>query len=143
LGSSLDRLEANVTISLPLSSVVNGTMVNSTSIPNSSFAGSFSVRRPSTRMTSSSSTSPTPTGTNASPVGPLCGAPGGKPRVVHATRVPCLGSSSSDVSPALHVGQRGWAGNAVAPQLPHRLPIKRGLSSGQVEMSGASAFCMA
>src|SRR4051794_2307591 len=71
----------------------------------------------------------------------VCG-PGGKPCVVHGTRVPRRGSSTSDISPTLHFGQRDWAGNAVAPQLPQRLPISCGFLSGQVEISGANAFCM-
>jgi hypothetical protein len=46
-----------------------------------------------------------------------------------------------DISPALHLGQRCWTGNVVAPHAPQRLPISCGFSSGQVEISGASAFC--
>jgi hypothetical protein len=46
------------------------------------------------------------------------------------------------MSALLHFGQRCWLGKVVAPQLPHRLPISRGLSSGHVEISGASAFCV-
>src|SRR6185312_12331126 len=97
---------------------------------------------PSTRITSSSCTSPTPNGTKSLPVAPLYGAPGGKPCVVHATRVPRRGSSASAMSPPLHFGQRCWTGKVVAPQLPQRLPTSCGLSCGQVEISGASAFCM-
>ncbi len=46
--------KAKVTISLPSASVVNGIMVSSTSMPNVSFSGSFSVSRPSTRTLSPS-----------------------------------------------------------------------------------------
>src|SRR3989442_15759496 len=46
------------------------------------------------------------------------------------------------MSPTLHLGQRCWTGNTVAPQLSQVLPMSCGLSSGQVEISGASAFCM-
>src|ERR1700733_12420449 len=53
-------------------------MVSSTCWPNSNLAGSFSVSRPSTRITSPSWTRPTPNGTKSSPVGPAEGAPGGK-----------------------------------------------------------------
>src|SRR5580693_473821 len=74
---------ANVMTSAPSSSVVNGTMVSSTSWPNCSLAGSFSVSRPSTRITASSPkpswTRPTPNGTNSLPAGPAKGAPGPKP----------------------------------------------------------------
>jgi hypothetical protein len=76
------------------------------------------------------------------PAGPLYGGPGGKPCVVHATKVPRRGSSSSLISALLHFGQRCWTGKVVAPQLPHWLPISCGLSSGHVEISGASAFCV-
>jgi hypothetical protein len=55
--------------------------------------------------------------------------------------VPRRGSFTSDISPPLHLGQRCWTGNVVAPHAPQRLPISCGFSSGQVEISGASAFC--
>jgi hypothetical protein len=45
------------------------------------------------------------------------------------------------MSPALHLGQRCCTGNVVAPHAAHRLPISCAFSSGQVEISGASAFC--
>src|SRR6202034_4205831 len=85
---------------------------------------------------------PTPNGTKSSPVGPAYGAPGGKPCVVHATRVPLRGSKCSDIDEPLHRGQSSCTGKVVAAQSPHRLPINCGLSSGQVEMVGSIAFCI-
>src|SRR6516162_7421773 len=93
-------------------------------------------------MMSPSWTRPTPNGTKSLPVGPANGAPGGKPWVVHDTRVPRRGNNNSVISPPLQRGHHCCTGNVVAPQLPHRLPISCGLSSGQVEISGASAFCI-
>jgi hypothetical protein len=62
--------------------------------------------------------------------------------VVHATNVPLRGNSNSLISPPLQRGHRCCTGKVVAAQSPHRLPISWGLSPGQVEMSGASAFCI-
>jgi hypothetical protein len=55
--------------------------------------------------------------------------------------VPRRGSSTSDISPALHFGQRCSTRKVVAPQLPQVLLMSWGFSSGQVEISGASAIC--
>ena len=49
-----------MTTSLPSAAVANGIIGSSTARPHFSFAGSFSVSRPSTRTTSSSCTRPTP-----------------------------------------------------------------------------------
>jgi hypothetical protein len=54
--------------------------------------------------------------------------------------VPRRGRFTFDISPALHLGQRCCTGNVVAPHAAQRLPISWGSSSGQVEISGASAF---
>jgi hypothetical protein len=45
------------------------------------------------------------------------------------------------MSARLHRGQRDCRGHVVAPQLSHRLPTSWKFSSGQVDTSGASAFC--
>jgi hypothetical protein len=42
----------------------------------------------------------------------------------------------------LQFGHNAWLGNVVAPQSAHWLPMSCGLSSGQVEMSGASILGM-
>jgi hypothetical protein len=47
------------------------------------------------------------------------------------------------MSAPLHLGQWSCTGKTVAPQVPHLLPISCGFSSGQVDISGASAFAMA
>ena len=46
------------------------------------------------------------------------------------------------MSAPLQLGQHCWTGKVVAPQPAQRLPTSCGSSSGQVEISGASAFCM-
>jgi hypothetical protein len=46
------------------------------------------------------------------------------------------------MSAALHWGHRSCFGNVVAPHLLHVLPINCDGSSGHVDNSGASAFCM-
>ena len=46
------------------------------------------------------------------------------------------------MSAPLHLGQRCWVGNVVASQPAQRLPMSCGSAAGQVEISGASAFCM-
>ena len=57
------------------------------------------------------------------------GAAAGEQRVGHAPGRCTWGSAS-------------WLGKVVAPHLPQLLPISCGFSSGQVEISGASAFCV-
>src|SRR6266480_3838058 len=68
---------ANVTTSLPSSSVRKGTSTSSISMPASSASGSDSVSRASTFTSPASSMYPIPNGTKASPVGPMYGGDGG------------------------------------------------------------------
>jgi hypothetical protein len=51
-------------------------------------------------------------------------------------------SASSFACSLLHFGQRSCTEKVVAPQSRHRLPYSWEFSSGQVEISGASAFCI-
>src|SRR5262249_4315339 len=133
---------AIVTISFPSPSTKNGTMPSSTSMPMRIFSGSFSVRRASTRTSSPSSTRPTANGANVSAFWPPANSGLGRNScVVHVTTVPRRGSNASDMSALLHRGQRDCRGHVVAPQLSHRLPTSWKFSSGQVDTSGASAFC--
>ena len=66
--SAVTGANANMRTSSPSSSVYSGRMVSSTSMPNRSFSGSPSVRRPSTLMTSPSCTRPMPNGSKVSAV---------------------------------------------------------------------------
>src|SRR5204863_1166897 len=61
--------------------------------------------------------------------------------VVHVTTVPRRGSSVSAMFGPLQRGQRDCRGHVVAPQSSQRLPTSWKFSSGQVDTSGASAFC--
>src|SRR3954454_8609298 len=108
----------------------------------SSFAGSLSVSRDSTRTTSPSCTRPTPKGLKLLPVSsPMNGTTGGNPWVVQETSVPRCGSSTSDIAGLLQRGQRDCFGNVVAPHSSQVLPMSFGSSSGHVKTS-AIGFCM-
>ena len=72
---------------------------------------------------------------------PAYGAPGRKPWVVQATRVPRRGSSTSDMLAGAALGAALLGREGGGPATAARLPMSCGFSSGQVEISGASAFC--
>ncbi|OOK70413.1 hypothetical protein BZL30_6103 [Mycobacterium kansasii] len=57
--------------------------------------------------------------------------------------MPRRGNDTSLMSAPLQRGHHCCTGKVVAPQSPQQLPISCGLSFGQVEMSGARAFCIA
>src|SRR3954469_10332484 len=115
---------ANVTTSLPSSSVRNGTTTSSMSIPMRSTSGSDSVRRDSTLTSSGSSTYPTPYGTKSLPPTPEYGGDGGgKFWVVHAHNRPRRDNNCSDISVDAQRGQEPWRGNVMMPHETHLLPM--------------------